>query len=184
MRSRIVMAAAGGAVVLSLAGFGIASAAIPDGSGVIHACYQSPPPAHGANLQVIDTGAGGSCAGGAASITWSQQGPTGPQGATGPTGATGAMGAAGPSTAGSSGLDTQIVRATGQVSATATCPSDHPYVLGGGGYDANGPFIGNSYPDSAPGSSESETGTGPHAWTVNAESGFNDTMVAYAICSK
>ena len=70
-------AAAVVAASLSLVAIGgIASASIPDGSGVIHACYQSPPPAHGANLQVIDTNSGGSCAGGAASLTW-RSAPTG-----------------------------------------------------------------------------------------------------------
>lgn len=88
-----VLTTAGAATLLSLAGLGVASAAIPDGSGVIHACYQSPPPAHGANLQVIDTGAGGSCGGGATSLTWNQAGPQGPAG---PAGATGATGPAGP----------------------------------------------------------------------------------------
>lgn len=80
---------AAAAVALAGLGTGIAYASIPDGSGVIHACYQSPPPAHGANLQVIDTGAGGSCSGGMTALTWNQTGPQGPAGATGATGPAG-----------------------------------------------------------------------------------------------
>jgi hypothetical protein len=74
------------AAALTFVGVGLASASIPDGSGVIHACYQSPPPAHGANLQVIDTGAGGSCSGGMVPLTWNQTGPQGPAGPQGPQG--------------------------------------------------------------------------------------------------
>lgn len=87
-RAKVISAAAA-AIALAGLGAGIAYASIPDGSGVIHACYQSPPPAHGANLQVIDTGAGGSCSGGMAALTWNQTGPQGPTGATGPTGPAG-----------------------------------------------------------------------------------------------
>jgi hypothetical protein len=80
---------AAAAVAIAGLGAGIAYASIPDGSGVIHACYQSPPPTHGANLQVIDTGAGGSCSGGMTALTWNQTGPQGPTGATGATGPAG-----------------------------------------------------------------------------------------------
>lgn len=73
------------ALVLGI-GAGVAYASIPDSSGVIHACYQSPPPAHGANLQVIDTGAGGSCGGGMVPLTWNQTGPQGPAGPSGVSG--------------------------------------------------------------------------------------------------
>ncbi len=118
----------GTALMLAGIGAGVAFASIPDSGGVIHACYQNPPPAHGANLQVIDTGAGGSCSGGMTQVTWNQTGPQGPQGATGP------QGPAGPSTAGPSGLDLIVVQGPGNSSGrdTATCPSDHPYVVGGG----------------------------------------------------
>lgn len=134
-----VFAGLGTAIVLVGVSFGVdALASIPDGSGVIHACYQSPPPAHGANLQVIDTGNGGSCGGGMTALTWNQTGPQGPQGAAGaqgPAGATGPQGPAGPSTAGPSGLD--ITTVTGSAGfggpAVVYCPSDHPYVIGGGG---------------------------------------------------
>jgi hypothetical protein len=65
-----VLTALGCAGILSLAGLGIASAAIPDNSGTIHACYKVPVPRHGAPLQVIDTEAGGTCGGGYAPLTW------------------------------------------------------------------------------------------------------------------
>ncbi len=70
--------------------------AIPDSSGVIHAAYASPPPAHGANLQVFDSESGGSPGGGAVALTFNQTGPQGPTGAQGPIGATGPAGPAGP----------------------------------------------------------------------------------------
>lgn len=86
MRKRYMVIAAGVSLVVIGVGAGVASASIPDSGGVIHACYQNPPPAHGANLQVIDTGNGGSCSGGMAALTWNQTGPAGPAGATGPAG--------------------------------------------------------------------------------------------------
>jgi hypothetical protein len=61
---------------LTFAGVGLASASIPDSTGVIHACYASPPPAHGSALKVIDTDAGGTCGGGNAAVNW-RSAPTG-----------------------------------------------------------------------------------------------------------
>lgn len=176
----------GAAVVAVAAGTSVALASIPDSNGVIHACYQSPPPAHGANLQVIDTGNGGSCSGGMVALNWNQTGPQGPTGATGATGATGPQGPAGPSTGGSSGLDLQIIVAQNSLSngvwspnpLTAQCPTGHPFLFGGG--TPTGSTV--SYPDSAPSASESETGTGPHGWTVS--SGANNQLTVYAICGK
>jgi len=82
----MITGAAAIAVVALLSGAGFAAASIPDPSGVIHACYQSPPPQHGANLQVIDTAAGGNCSGGQHQVTWNQTGPQGPQGEPGTAG--------------------------------------------------------------------------------------------------
>jgi hypothetical protein len=55
MRNVIITASAGLALVLAGTAAGASIASIPDSAGMIHACYQSPPPAGGANLQVIDT---------------------------------------------------------------------------------------------------------------------------------
>ena len=87
MKRFLLILAAAAAVIAG--GVSAAYASIPDSGGVIHACYQSPPPAHGANLQVIDTGAGGSCSGGMTALTWNQTGPQGPAGAQGPAGPAG-----------------------------------------------------------------------------------------------
>jgi hypothetical protein len=156
------------------AGVGAAVAAIPDSGGVIHACYKIPVPAHGSPLNVIDSEAGGSCASGSTAVTWNQAGPQGPQGPAGP------AGPAGPSTAGSSGLDVVVVTAndpTGRA-ATAVCPSDHPYLTGGGGDATNG-VLGFSEPFKANGS-----GT-YNAWIVanNPAQGLSATN-SFAICSK
>ncbi len=175
MRNRllIVVAAATG---LALAGTGIALASIPDSSGVIHACYQNPPPAHGANLQVIDTGAGGSCGGGMAALTWNQTGPQGPAGATG---ATGPQGPAGPSTAGPTGLDVIVVRGSGDLgglSATVSCPADHPYALGGGGASGYTPLMGTG---------PLLNGTTPTGWYAQQEFASNSAAVSVSvICAK
>jgi hypothetical protein len=61
---------------------GIAYATIPDGSGVIHACYQKNQGA----LRVIDTDKAQTCASSESPLTWSQTGPQGQQGPPGPTG--------------------------------------------------------------------------------------------------
>jgi hypothetical protein len=96
MKRKYLIAAGGLAVLLAGGlGAGVAVAAIPDGGGVIHACYKTPVPAHGTPLQVIDSGAGGSCASGTLPLTWNQTGPQGPAGATGDTGPQGAPGASG-----------------------------------------------------------------------------------------
>jgi hypothetical protein len=129
MRKRLAVCLA--AVLLAIAalvaaGMGIAYASIPDSSGVIHACYQSPPPHHGANLQVIDTDNGGSCGGGMVALTWNQTGPQGPPGPE-PSGAL---------------VNLHIVQATtvltpgGTDFARANCPSGE--VATGGGFSTSG----------------------------------------------
>jgi Collagen triple helix repeat (20 copies) len=85
-------------VVVGAVGGGVAFAAIPDSSGVIHGCYQK----NVGNLRVIDPSAGDNCRPSEIAISWSQTGPQGPTGPTGPTGPqgpkgdTGATGPAGP----------------------------------------------------------------------------------------
>jgi hypothetical protein len=63
---------------------GIAYASIPDGEGVIHACYSPNAAAgpSGAQLKVIDSEVA-SCTNGQTEVTWGQTGPQGPPGQTG-----------------------------------------------------------------------------------------------------
>ena len=64
---------------------GIAYATIPDGGGVIHACYQKNQGA----LRVIDTEKVQTCSSSENTLTWSQTGPQGQPGQQGPPGPTG-----------------------------------------------------------------------------------------------
>jgi hypothetical protein len=75
--STIVLAA-----FVALAVAGIATATIPDGNGVIHACYAK----KGGSLRVVDTGGGGTCTSKEADLAWGEQGPQGAQGPQGPQG--------------------------------------------------------------------------------------------------
>jgi hypothetical protein len=77
-RNKLVLLTAFAVVALATAG-GLAYAAIPDSSGVIHGCYAK----NNGQLRVVDTDAGGKCIVGEKSLNWNQ---TGPQGATGPRG--------------------------------------------------------------------------------------------------
>jgi hypothetical protein len=82
--NRRVLLAGFAVLVLATAG-GIAYAAIPDASGVIHGCYKKSSPNQG-TLRVIDTERGQTCSSSENALSWNQ---TGPKGATGPTGPTG-----------------------------------------------------------------------------------------------
>jgi hypothetical protein len=77
-----------GVAALPLAA-GIAYAAIPDASGVVHACY-----AKSGQLFVIDSAA--TCGRDRTALMWNQTGPAGARGPAGPAGAAGAAGPAGP----------------------------------------------------------------------------------------
>jgi hypothetical protein len=84
------------AVVVSVAALtvalgGVASATIPDSSGVIHGCYKK----HHGQLRVIDTERHQTCNPAELAIQWSQTGPPGPTGSQGPTGPQGSTGAQG-----------------------------------------------------------------------------------------
>jgi len=78
-----------------LAGAGIAYAAIPDGTGVIHACFKQ-----NGDLRVIDPAATkqeqSACKNDETALDWNQQGAAGTPGATGPQGPKGDAGPAGP----------------------------------------------------------------------------------------
>lgn len=67
---------------------GVATATIPDGSGVIHGCYKT---ANG-QLNVIDPAKGEQCKAPDMALDWNRQGPKGDTGASGPKGDTGASG--------------------------------------------------------------------------------------------
>ena len=130
-KSLVVASVAVAAIGLSGLGVGIASAAIPDSSGVIHGCYK--PNANGSLsvLGVVDTAlSGGHCPGGQTALTWNQTGPAGATGPQGPVGATGVQGPQGP--AGIS--DLKVETFTGLPSSGATvvsCPADYSAIGGG-----------------------------------------------------
>jgi collagen triple helix repeat protein len=75
------------------AGVGIATGAIPDRGGVIHACYRN---VGRSTLRVADTSKGQHCSQRETPLSWDQQGATGPAGPAGPTGQTGPQGPFGP----------------------------------------------------------------------------------------
>jgi hypothetical protein len=89
---KLVVVSAVAALAVSAA---LAVATVPDGSGVIHTCYELAPaggglPASGPNLRVIDPDGGQSCdAASERALNFSQQGPVGPAGAAGAPGAAG-----------------------------------------------------------------------------------------------
>lgn len=75
----------------------VASAAVPDGQGVIHACYDN----QSGQTRIIDTETGTpkGCGKTETRVEWNHTGPvgpTGPQGAVGPQGSIGPTGAIGP----------------------------------------------------------------------------------------
>jgi len=95
-------------------GASVSYASVPDGSGVIHACYwvnTARSPGQQGQLRIIDTAKGQRCRSSEASLTWNRtgapgpqgaqglqgpQGPAGPQGVKGDTGAQGLQGPQGP----------------------------------------------------------------------------------------
>jgi hypothetical protein len=85
---RRTFAAVAAVAALALAA-GVAYATIPDGQGVIHACYRT----NKGDVRVIDSG---SCAAGEAALSWNQTGPQGPAGPAGPQGLQGPQGPRGP----------------------------------------------------------------------------------------
>lgn len=78
------------AITALLLSTGIASASIPDQSGLIHGCY-----AKGGDFRLIDAPKE-QCKAGEKAVQWSQTGPQGPAGAAGATGAQGQVGPVGP----------------------------------------------------------------------------------------
>lgn len=79
-------------MVVGIAVWGTALAAIPDAGGVIHGCYLKVD----GGLRVIDTEAGQTCRSAETELAWNQTGPQGPQGEPGPHGPKGPQGPEGP----------------------------------------------------------------------------------------
>lgn len=176
------------AIVLATTGVGIA--AIPDGGGVIHACYATKAPILGlgpaqGDLRVIDTAAGQKCATGESPLSIAQTGAPGPKGdtgATGPGGPAGPQGVQGP--AGSSTISGyEIVQRSENVPSgssavvSAPCPPGKK-VLGGSArtdtfQDETGSPI-REQPDF--------DGSGWAAVTTN-NTGGAETLEARAICA-
>lgn len=107
-------------------GAALAAASVPDGNGVVHACYQvsaagsTVPVTTPGNMRIIDPSASQSCglslpSGGTIperSISWNTTGPAGPPGPSGATGPTGPPGAPG---------------------RTLTVAAGHTFTIAGGG---------------------------------------------------
>jgi hypothetical protein len=176
-RLTIGISAAAGAVV-ALLGFGIAGAApfatIPPNT--LHGCVDT---AHNRALNRVfaNPTSGTTCPSGQFQVIW----PSGADNDPTPQAVT----------AGTGGLDVTVASQTGAPSCTGTpggalcqphqsvtCPSDHPYVLGGGG-DASGFTLGQS--DPIPGA--------PGGWIVRTYIASQtdptpSVMDVYAICAK
>ena len=90
IRQKRVLAVCAGAILA--VSVGVAYAAIPDASGVIHGCYS----AGQGQLRVIDTENGEECRNNETALSWNQQGPKGDQGDKGDKGDQGETGPQGP----------------------------------------------------------------------------------------
>lgn len=128
MRTPLIAVAA-----LGLAGLmaGIAWATIPDGAGVIHACYSSSDKI----LRVVDSGG---CAKGEAPVSWSTnaiQGVQGPQGDQGAKGDTGLQGRAGVTFAQGQGALVVTDPVIGGFFKSLTCPAGAKALDGGWTWD-------------------------------------------------
>jgi Collagen triple helix repeat (20 copies) len=165
----------------------VVQAAIPDASGVIHACYRA-----NGNLRLVDKSI---CTSSETALTWNQTGPQGPGGGPGPAGAQGPQGAPGPAgtpgpqgapgpqgqpgTSGSAGVagyeiisTHQTLPLNGSIEVTATCPTGKRVI--GGGYVA--PSVLDTASSSRP--------DGDKGWHVEFKSnGGNGDASAYAICA-
>jgi len=163
--SRLValLAVAAGAV---LAASAVATATIPDATGVIHGCYKK----GSGTLRVIDD-ATSACAANESSLSWNAQGQPGLQGPPGP--------------AGASGLEVVVAESEPDSStlavATAVCPAGKSAI--GGGAVAASQFI--STPFALVGSRPDPTV--PEAWAAVGKemSPTDDThrLVAWAYCA-
>lgn len=168
LRPSPAMVVAVTALVLGLGG--AAYAAIPDGTGVIHGCYQKST----GKLRVIDTDQDQTCHPSEVSLSWSQTGPQGPQGATGPQGPAGPVGPAGPAGPVGPAGATGPVGATGRVGpagpagpAGATGPAGPagPEFVAVVGVNGDGSLFAKS---TSPGATVTITRTGPGTYSLSA----------------
>jgi Collagen triple helix repeat (20 copies) len=91
-QARLLLALAAGAALFGIAT--VVQAAIPDGAGAIHGCYDN----RSGAVRVIDTGTSQACdARRETALTWNQRGPTGAVGPPGAKGDPGNPGSRGPS---------------------------------------------------------------------------------------
>jgi len=127
---RIVVAAM--VCAAAFAAGGIAYAAIPDSSGIIHGCYNTGSNPSG-QLRVIDAASGGKCSKNESALNWNQQGPTGPQGPVGPQGP---KGDPGPTYSAGTGLDL----------SNNTFGIQGSYQLPQGCTNGQSPFLQNVFP--------------------------------------
>jgi Collagen triple helix repeat (20 copies) len=132
---------------------------------------QGPPGPQGATGAQGPAGPQGSQGAPGAPGAQGQQGLQGPAGSQGPQGPAGSPG---PSTAGAAGLDIQIVSYGGTLLAIATCPADHPYVVGGGADTGNGDYLEESEPSLL----------NPGGWVAVSGPGLSAPVTAWAICAK
>jgi hypothetical protein len=159
--------------VLAVSG-GIAWASIPDGGGVIHACFKN----GSGDLRVIDTGTGGACKPSETPLTWSQ---TGPPGAPGAPGATNVV----------IRTFTATLLPGGVSTFTALCHVGE--VATGGGWRLEGPTPGGApwvtVQGTAPQSSSPEPSAGetPIGWKVIGvvdHDTVSHDVTAFAVCAK
>jgi hypothetical protein len=167
-RSAVVVAIAA-AVALAA---GVAYATIPDGQGVIHACYKS----DGGQLRVVDAA---SCNPSETALTWSQAGPQGPpgeKGDPGPKGDPGADGSQGPSGLASVIHVAHVFQTSFQITGgDVPCPSGTT-VLGGGASGNSEMDLVESGPDDP---------EFPHAWHVivrNTSASGTWSFTGYVLC--
>jgi hypothetical protein len=150
-------------VSLAIVVVAVVQAAIPDPSGVIHACYRA-----NGNLRLVDKS---SCTSSETAFSWNQTGPQGPAGATGPQGQPGSPGPAG--VARYEIISThETLPLNGSIEVTATCPTGKRVIAGG--------YVAPSVLDTA----SSSRPEGDKGWRVEFKSsGGNGEASVYAICA-
>lgn len=147
------------AAVAAVAAGSAAYASIPDGSGVIHACYGKPGSNRPGAVRVIDS-PGESCAASENPLSWNQAGQPGQ-----------------PGTPGVSGYEIvagdQVNIAAGQLGGgKTTCPQGKEVLSGG-------------YSSTLPVATSESAPSGPTEWQVNAKNLGAQTATVYlwAVCA-